>query len=45
MDGEWVEDENHCPYHRPEMMVRLVVMWVHIMESLLQDLGVEEINA
>ena len=35
MDGEWVEDEGHCPHYKPEMTVKFVVMQVHIMESLL----------
>jgi len=35
VDGEWMEDQDHCPHHRFEMGVEFMVMGIHIMESFL----------
>jgi len=40
-----VKDEKHCPHHRFEVGVEFIIMGIHIMEGLFQDLGIEKVNA
>jgi len=44
IDGEWMEDKDHCPHHRFETGVELMVIGIHITEGFLQNFGIEEIN-